>query len=583
VTAPHLGPGTQVAGKYTIRALLGFTGEVATYHAASNVGQEVVLKLFDPALGQRADVMSKLERVRAQVAALPPDGVVPVFDFGYDMTTSAPFSVCEKLQIPSLSKLVETGPLSAEVVASVMQNVARVLEAAHAQQLFHHALKPTNIFVGPAPHYPVRITDFGASVVRSTSPTHEAYAQSAPWWAPEQMQPAAVIGGPADVFAAALVVFYSLTGRSFWLSCQTSPPDLPNWQIEIMGARPPVSQRAAEFGGTINAAIDGVFARALSVNQPDRPHSLAELATVLQGAPAGGYQNQPAVKTIALPEMDFPQGGNAYPPAPQPQAQPYGAPQQSNPGYPASPHGQGAPAQGPAHAPHAQAPAAQAPAAQAPTAGGPGGYAPAPGAPQPAAAHGLSDPGITPGLPPFPATPVKKKRSGSTVPIIISVVVALLVGGGAVAYLFLREPAETTAETTAASSSANEDQGAPTGSAQEDTGSGSESAGPAADTGSDDAGAEPEKVEIELTCKPDCDELLVDNEKVDLDEHKKNDNKLSLLPGKHTLEARKAGYYTRKETIVIEADKPTQKELPLQRRRKRQVPKPCGQFLNPCR
>ena len=30
MTAPHLGPGHSVAGRYTIRALLGFTGEVAT-------------------------------------------------------------------------------------------------------------------------------------------------------------------------------------------------------------------------------------------------------------------------------------------------------------------------------------------------------------------------------------------------------------------------------------------------------------------------------------------------------------------------------------------------------------------------
>ena len=73
MTAPHLGPGHAVAGRYTIRALLGFTGEAATYHAASSQGQEVVLKLFDPAIGQRADVMSQLERTQAQVAAMPPD------------------------------------------------------------------------------------------------------------------------------------------------------------------------------------------------------------------------------------------------------------------------------------------------------------------------------------------------------------------------------------------------------------------------------------------------------------------------------------------------------------------------------
>ena len=68
MTAPHLGPGHSIAGKYTVRALLGFTGEVATYHAVSNDGREMVVKLYDPSVGQRADVMAQLDRVRQQIA-----------------------------------------------------------------------------------------------------------------------------------------------------------------------------------------------------------------------------------------------------------------------------------------------------------------------------------------------------------------------------------------------------------------------------------------------------------------------------------------------------------------------------------
>src|SRR5688500_4641641 len=116
---------------------------------------------------------------------------VPVADSGYDQTTSAPFSVCERVQYPSLAPMGERRPLAPAIVGKVIEGLARALETAHAAQLFHLALKPANIFVGPAPQYPVRLADFGASVVRSTSPTHEAYAQSAPWWAPEQLQPAA--------------------------------------------------------------------------------------------------------------------------------------------------------------------------------------------------------------------------------------------------------------------------------------------------------------------------------------------------------------------------------------------------------
>lgn len=380
MTAPHLGPGHSIAGKYTVRALLGFTGEVATYQAVSSDGREVVIKMFDPSVGQRADVMAQLDRVRHQIAQLPPGAVVAAFDAGYDQGTGAPFSATEYLQIPSLGKLVETGPLSPDVVAQVMRGVGTLLDAAHAIGLHHLALKPTNIFVGPAPTYAVRITDFEASVIRRTSPaTHEVYSQSAPWWAPEQLQPAAVLGPPADVFAAALVAFCALAGRSYWLSCQTHPPDLPNWQLELMGQRVPVSQRARDVGAVINPLFDGVFARALSVNQADRPQSAMEVTQVLAAATSSSADQSP--KTLAFPEGGFPGG--------DPRA-PYLAGADQG-GYVAT--GSGAP----------------------------------------------SAPVEASGLPPFPQ-PVKKKSASPMLPIIIGVTAAVLLGGGGMMFLFMRTP-----------------------------------------------------------------------------------------------------------------------------------------------
>jgi len=49
------------------------------------------------------------------------------------------------------------------------------------------------------------------------------------------------------------------------------------------------------------------------------------------------------------------------------------------------------------------------------------------------------------------------------------------------------------------------------------------------------------------------------------------------LPGRHTIEARKGGYVTLKDTIEI--DKPLEKELKLAKIGAGPVPKKCGQFL----
>lgn len=537
MSAPHLGPGHSVAGKYTIRALLGFTGEVATYHAVSNDGREVVLRLNDPAIGQRADVMAQLDRVRQQVAQLPPGGVAATIDAGYDVGTGAPFSVTEYVQLPSLSRLIETGPLSPEVVALLLRSLSSVLDAAHSLGLHHLALKPTNIFVGPAPHYQVRVTDFDASIIRRTSPaTHDVYSLSAPWWAPEQLQPAAVLGPPADVFATALIAFFALSARSYWISCQTQPPDLPAWQLELMGQRLPVSQRARELGAVINPLFDGVFGRALSVNQPDRPQSSMEIANVLAAASGA---DDPAPKTLAFPEA---QAGDFTPPPP---------------------FGSGAPNHG------------------APNNGATdqGGYvataASGAGAPTGQDSH---EQVLAPGLPPFPQ-PVRRKSSSAMLPIIIGVIAAVLIGGGGVAFLFMRKPGGETSVAamgsgSAESSAAGADTPPPAPTAPKDP-KPSEPV-PAPNTSASAAPAD-DVVSALFRCEPKCERIEIDGKALE-----KPEEKVDLKPGKYKVRLVRVGYLIQEDTIVVEAGKPFDKVYRLIRLNARPKPNNCaGQFLCP--
>ena len=73
MSAPQLAPGTVVAQKYQLGACLGFAGSSATYQAVGSDGREVVLKLFDPGIRQRADIMAALEQTYAATNALPQD------------------------------------------------------------------------------------------------------------------------------------------------------------------------------------------------------------------------------------------------------------------------------------------------------------------------------------------------------------------------------------------------------------------------------------------------------------------------------------------------------------------------------
>ena len=146
MTAPQLGAGAVVAGKYSIRALLGHGGAVATYHAASTTGQDVALKVYDPAVGQHANIMQAMEQAYAAVNALPPNSTAPILDAGYDQATGVPFSVVELLRMPSIAQ--QNRRFSADEVVTLLQGMARSLDLVHLRKVVHGALKPSNVFTG---------------------------------------------------------------------------------------------------------------------------------------------------------------------------------------------------------------------------------------------------------------------------------------------------------------------------------------------------------------------------------------------------------------------------------------------------
>ena len=225
MTAPRLGAGGIIAGKYTVRSILGDGGAVITYHCVSQQGQEVALKLYDPAVASHATVMKSLEQAYSATNALPPNSAAPIIDAGYDPPTLAPFSVTELLRLPSIA--AQNRRFSAEDLIPLLKGLARSLDLAHLRQVVHGALKPTNVFSG-AGFNPVVVTDFAANLPKAAVPSQEGFVSSAPWIAPEQAQSGAVTGA-ADVFGAGLLLFYCLTGKSYWRSCQNGF-DFAGWQ-----------------------------------------------------------------------------------------------------------------------------------------------------------------------------------------------------------------------------------------------------------------------------------------------------------------------------------------------------------------
>ncbi|MDC0749346.1 serine/threonine protein kinase [Polyangium mundeleinium] len=521
MTAPQLSPGYVIAGKYSVQALLGNGGSSATYRVVDATGRAMAVRIYSPTIAQRPEVMTMIEQIYTATNGLPPDVVLPVLDAGYDPQTAAPFTVTELSPTPSLAQLVSQRPLSPQEVSQIAQNMARTLDNAHVRQLMHHALKPTNVFVAPQ-GFAVRIMDFGAGLARSYVQTNEGYAIAAPWVAPEQMQGGAPAGPAADVFAMGLVLFYALTGRPYWRSCQGAQPDLASWQHELVGPRQPASQRAQELGALVSPVLDAVFNRALAIDPNERFRQASELAVAFSAA-----ANMPEMATSAT--IAFPAIGGADPMGPTaavPVYQPGG--QNDGSGYPPPP----------------------------PIGGGGMGGAGMGGQGAGAPANADMGMGMGPGpMAPTTAAPRLQMDGGGgskKLPIIIGVAAVLLIGGAVGAFIVMggkdkpegEDPNAPIAITPTGAPTTSSESGAPTG-----TGTG-EAPPPTPPPAA-------EEVEVAIKCSPGCDTIKVDDKAIE------DPSKLKLAPGAHKIELSKAGYVTQSEDITIEAGKKFEKEFKL--------------------
>ncbi|WP_044986208.1 serine/threonine-protein kinase [Sorangium cellulosum] len=598
MTAPNVAPGSVVAGRFSVRSLLGYGGATATYRAVTAQARDVALKLYSPIVGQRPDAMQHLQRYVAETNRLPHDLVAHILEAGYDPATAAPFTVTDTIHVPSLAELALRRPLSFEEVGAMLRSLAAVLDAAHAREVPHHGLKPTNLFLDPSAPGSVKVTDFGPSLARSMVPTPEGYVLAAPWLAPEQLQPGAPAGPAADIFSAALVAFFALTGRSYWRSCQ-GQVDVPAWQREIMAPRPSASARAAELGVPVSPVLDAAFARALAHDPRERFRSASELAAMLSGFSAGAIEvgstlalspsaNEapapaPPARAANAPAPVPPAHAVAAASAPAPMPAPDATQLAASPFAPAPPPTPFSPA--PPHSPLSPSPAAS-PSPQPPV---DASFAQAPAPPSHAA----------PAAPPKSAiammTAVTTPRSpwGKAASLTVGVVAVLLVGGTAAAWYVMdrrEEPqpspsASATASAAVPAPTAEPTQPAPAATAPP-ADAGAPATAPPIDAGAPaDAGVASDPL-VKISCKPvACEEITIDGKTTLAPEVE-----LGLKPGVHKVSVRRTGYIARSTSLVVKAGTPLVQEFQLT-----EIPpapaqpagqatnKPCGKFLKRCK
>jgi serine/threonine protein kinase len=313
MTAPELVSGHIVAGKYAVERLLLQGGATATYHAITAPRREVALKMYDPALESFPHVLAALAKYQSVGARVPDALILPIVDSGTDAATGARYTVADFNPMPPLAQLVELCPVAVAEMPVLLRQLARAVDALHANDMAHLSLHPHNVFVGPGPKYEVRIGDFGASLVRGALRPIDPSGRWFPWLAPEQMTDPGAGGKAADIFSVALLAFFAVTGKSYWKSC-LSPRNAEAWARELVGVRVPVSERCKELSVSLGPELDSVFARALAVDPARRFKTAREFSTAVDAALAAPKNVAPAARR----EKTVPRAASTGPRAPSP-------------------------------------------------------------------------------------------------------------------------------------------------------------------------------------------------------------------------------------------------------------------------
>lgn len=139
--------------------------------------------------------------------------VMTLYDAGRT-TNGLPYLIMEYLHGGSCEQLRRRGPVAVDRALRIGLELAEAIQAAHAQQIVHRDVKPSNVLLDADDH--VRLGDFGlARNLDRTATTLNELQGSLMYVAPETLEGVRP-GKASDVYALALTIRTLLTGEQPW-------------------------------------------------------------------------------------------------------------------------------------------------------------------------------------------------------------------------------------------------------------------------------------------------------------------------------------------------------------------------------
>jgi serine/threonine-protein kinase len=205
---------TVLAGRYALvdRIGEGATGEVWLAHD-QKLERDVAVKVLRPLVASEPEQRRRFGREARVLAQLSHEHIVRLFDYVDDGTQA--LLVMEYVDALNLAEATARSlPLPVGDAAAYLAPVARALAYAHAKDVVHRDLTPSNVLIERRDRRVV-VTDFGlARLARSTSTLTAAgtLIGTPEYWSPEQAR-GRPTDGATDMYALGCIFFLLLSGR----------------------------------------------------------------------------------------------------------------------------------------------------------------------------------------------------------------------------------------------------------------------------------------------------------------------------------------------------------------------------------
>jgi eukaryotic-like serine/threonine-protein kinase len=309
--------------RYQLEYRIGSGGYSEVWRAHDTVlDRPVAIKLLHAARARSEEAVVRFRNEAQLAGRLSHVNVARVYDFCDSYQGVPPYLVMELIDGPSLSQVIDHGPLHPARTMDVLAQAASGLQAAHAAGLVHRDIKPTNLML--APGGVLKITDFGLSHTLGSAPiTGTGLLIGTPaYFAPERAGGARAT--PAgDLYSLGVVGYECLTGdvpftgtplevaaahreRTFPPLPATVPPAIAQFIAQLTAKDPAARPASAEAAAWQAAHLRDQQSGLPPADQNLRPSAPGGWSPAAAGfgadVPRGAGANHPTTVTQRPPE-----------------------------------------------------------------------------------------------------------------------------------------------------------------------------------------------------------------------------------------------------------------------------------------